>query len=131
MKRERLDVTKAAANATNLTRDEILMQRAGELATRFCKYLESQNLVCDGRVIIRPTGEILYDLRKPSAKFQAIFTWVTKVSLSLRLGKLALEIVKMTGQALFDQRSFPDRSACNSCALDSINPALISRGGNA
>ena len=77
---------------------------------------------------------MLYDLKKPSAKFQALFVWITGVSISLKLGKLTLELVKMSGFAAYDQASFPDRSTSGSCkltAFDLLPPGTILYGGNA
>jgi hypothetical protein len=135
MKNERLHATKPAAGAANqhsLTNDERLMRRAGELAVKFCAYLRDHNLICDGRYIVEASGSILYDLKKPSAKFQALFVWITGVSLSLKLGKITLELVKMSGFATFDQTAFPDHSESGSCDLtawDLLPPGTS--GGNA
>lgn len=131
---EHSHATKPAPAAANQLPDERLMRRAGELAARFCEYLRDHNLICDGRYIYKTHGSILYDLKKPSAKFQALFVWLTGVSLSLKLGKLTLELVKMSGFAAYDQAAFPDRSSCSSCkltALDLLPPGTILYGGNA
>lgn len=137
MKNEQEHATKPAAGAANqhsLTQDERLMRRAGELALKFSTYLRDNNLYSDGRYICEANGSVLYDLKRPSPKFQALFTWITGVSLSLKLGKLALELVKMSGFATFDQTAFPDHSSCSSCkltALDLLPPGTILYGGNA
>jgi hypothetical protein len=137
MKNEQEHATKPATGAANqhsLTQDEHLMRRAGELALKFCAYLRDHDLICDGRYIVTSNGAILHDLKKPSAKFQALFTWITGVSLSLKLGKLTLELVKMSGFAAFDQTAFPDRSASGSCKLtawDLLPPGTSLYGGNA
>lgn len=89
------------------------------LSTTPCTDLPSRGLYCTGESIIDKDSIIIYDLDRPSAKFQAVFAWVTGVSLSLKLGKVVLELVQMAGFAGYEPDVFP---------TDEVNLEMFSRG---